>query len=71
MHVICPRHTLQATSESSSAESAVSDDDGVVISEEDLEESINKAVVRIHTPLFGTINSKLIPYFFITRTEIP
>jgi len=48
---------LQATPESTASESGVSDDDGVVISKEDLEESINKAVVRTHTSLFGAIDA--------------
>ncbi|KAF9646050.1 hypothetical protein BDM02DRAFT_319882 [Thelephora ganbajun] len=45
----------ETTPESSATESVVSDDDGVVISKEDLEESINRAIVRTHASLFGAI----------------
>jgi hypothetical protein len=48
---ICPHCVLQAAPEPNSTESALSDDDGVVISKEELEESINRAVVRAHVPL--------------------
>jgi len=54
---ICPYHVLQATPEADATESGVSDDDGVVISKEDLEESINKAVVRAHASRFGAIDA--------------
>ena len=45
---ILPHRIPQATPEPSVTESAISDSDGVVISKEDLEESINAAVVRTH-----------------------
>ena len=38
---------LQATPEPNATESVVSDGDAVVISKEDLEESINQAIVRV------------------------
>ena len=47
---ICLCRALQVTPEPSVTESAVSDDDGAVISKEDLEESINQAVVRPTVP---------------------
>ena len=48
---------LQATPEPSATESGISDSDGVVISKHDLEESINKAIVRIHPSRFCVINA--------------
>ena len=51
---ICLCRALQATPEPSASESGVSDDDGVVISKEDLEESINQAVVRPILPSLVT-----------------
>ena len=48
---------FQDTPEPSTSESVVSDDEGVLISKEEVEESINRAVVRTHASLFGVIDS--------------
>ena len=47
-----PYLLLQATPEPSATESVISDSDGVVISKDDLQESINKALVRIRASTF-------------------
>jgi len=52
-----PHRIFQAAPEPTASESGVSDDDGVVISKEDLEESINKAVVSTHASLFCAIDA--------------
>ena len=48
---------LQPALEPSASESVVSDDDGVVVSNEEVEESINKALVRTHASHFGAIDT--------------
>jgi hypothetical protein len=58
-----PCFILQDTPVPSATDSVVSDDEGVVVSKEEVEESINKAVVRTHASLFGTINAQPMLHF--------
>ena len=54
---IRPCHIIQVTPEPSTLESTTSDDVGVVIPVEEVEESITKAIVRTHASHFGVISA--------------
>ena len=51
------RPALQTTPEPDASEPQIRDDEGVAISKEELEESINKAVVCTHASFFGAIGA--------------
>jgi hypothetical protein len=51
---MCPRGMFQSAPEARTPESVVSDDEGVLVSKEEVEESISKAVVSIP---FGAIEA--------------
>ena len=52
--------TFQTTLETGATGSAASDDNGIVISKEDLEKSTNQTIVQTYAPLLGKIDAKLI-----------